>query len=226
MAFWLMIMQKKHVWSQEEIDFLKLIVGEYPFVSAVIRYNQTAIRRNWPKRTRASIRWKCEHLGLSRAVSDSFIIKLADAGQILGWSDFFCKQLIKKPELNRILKPFKECFWYVERKRLAKLALLHPELFCGVSRDNLYLVVEDMSVVDLIQDSLSNSRKSSRAVRCIETGEEWDNVQVAAKNYNVSVYPIRRSIRTRKPVMCLNLTFERPCPTSGKIKPQTCDAHD
>ncbi len=226
MVVQLIIMQERHAWSQEEVDFLQSIVGEYPFASVVRRYNQAAIRRNWPKRTRSSIKWKCEHLKLSWSVSDSFIIRLADARQILGWSRFFCDQLIKKPELNCILKPFKEGFWYVERKRIAKLARLYPELFCGVSRDDLYLVTEDMSVIDSIKDSLSASKRSAYAVRCVETGEEWDNALVAAKRFSVSHHTIQRSTEQKKPVACLNLTFERIRPLRGRIKQQPRAKHD
>jgi hypothetical protein len=219
-------MQKRCTWSQEEIDFLQSNVGEYPFASVIRRYNQAALKRGWPKRTWHSIRWKCEHLRLSRAVSDSSVIKLADARRILGWSGFFCDQLIKKPELNHILKPFKEYSWYIERKRLARLALSHPELFYGISQDKLYFVIEDMDVVNSIKDSLSRAKKSPYTIKCIETGEEWDNALTAAEYFNVSRYTIQHSINEKRPVACLNLTFERLRPIPSKLKKQPRNAHD
>jgi len=219
-------MQKRYIWSQEEIDFLQSNVGEYPFASVIRRYNQTALKRGWPKRTRHSIKWKCEHLKLSWAVSDSSIIKLADVRRILGWSRFLCEQLVQNPELSRILKPFKECFWYIKRKKLARLALLHPELFHGISCDKLYLVIEDMDTVDAIRSSLSLAKKSPYAIRCVETGEEWDSAPIAARHFNVSRYTIQHSVNKKQPVPCLGLTFERLRPMPSKLKKQPRNAHD
>jgi hypothetical protein len=217
---------EKHKWSQEEVDFLRSNVGEYPFASVIRRYNQTALNRGWPKRTWHSIKWKCEHLKLSWAVSDSSIIKLVDVRRMLGWSELFCKQLIQNPELSCILKPFKEYFWYVERKKLARLALLHPELFHGISCDKLYLVIEDMDTINAIRSSLSLAKKSPYTIRCVETGEEWDSAPIAARHFNVSHHTIQRSVEQKRTVACLNLTFERIRPVLGKIKQHPCNKDD
>jgi hypothetical protein len=217
---------EKHKWSQEEIDFLQSNVGEYPFASVIRRYNQTALNRGWPKRTWHSIKWKCEHLKLSWAVSNSSIIKLADVRHVFGWSRFFCDQLIKTPKFKHILSPFKEGFWYVERKRLARLALLHPELFHGISCDKLYSVIEDMDTINAIRSSLSLAKKSPYTIRCVETGEEWDSAPIAAKHFNVSHYTIQRSVEQKRTVACLNLTFERIRPVLGKIKQHPCNKDD
>jgi hypothetical protein len=217
---------EKHKWSQEEVDFLRSNVGEYPFESVVRRYNQTALRRGWHKRTWYSIKWKCEHLGLSWVVSNSSIIKLADVRHVFGWSRFFCDQLIKTPKFKHILSPFKEGFWYIERKKLVRLALAYPELFFGISRDNLYLILEDMSAVDSVRNSPFCVKKSLHAVKCLETSEEFDNALVAAKHFNVSHYTIQRSVEQKRTVACLNLTFERIRPASSKIKQQPYNKDD
>jgi hypothetical protein len=221
-------MEKKvFKWSAKEVDYLRALVGEYPFRSAVTRYNQAARRRKWPTRTRFSIINKCEKLGLSIMVENSSIIRLADAGKMLKWNKWFTERLARKPDIKAILKPIKYCYWYVERKNLAQLALLRPELFHGVSRDDLYAVIEDMDVVDSIKDHLSCPKKPLYTVICVETGQEWENALIAAKCLNVSRDRIQHSIVTGETIACLGLTFKRARRfRSGKTKQHPRTAHD
>ena len=184
------------------------------------------MRRGWPRRTRHAIEQKCNNLGVSTAVNNSSIITLLDARTTLGWSRWTAGQLTKNADMRAILRPVKHGVWYVERKRLAKLALLRPELFHGVSPDDLYFVIEDRDIVDSIRDCLTFPKKSYQAIRCVETNREWNNTQIAAKYFNVSIHSIQRSIKTGKPVACLNLTFERIRPLRGRIKQQPRAKHD
>ena len=219
--------KKVFKWSTQEVDYLRSIIGEYPFCSAIKRYNQTARRRKWPTRTRYSITNKCEELSLSIMVEDSSIIRLVDAGRMLKWSRWSIEQLTKKTDTKAILKPVKHCFWYVERKNLARLARLRPELFHGVSRDDLYAVIEDMDVIDSIKDYLSCPKKSLYTVTCVETGQEWSSASIAASHLNVSASRIRHSIVTGETIACLGLTFKRARHfRSGKTKQHPRTAHD
>jgi hypothetical protein len=97
---------------------------------------------------------------------------------------------------------------YISREGWRRLAKGRPKALAGFDPDRLFQLLEDR---DLAEDVAARYplHLGCYPIRCIETGQRWDSARKAAAELFVNSAYICRTIRERRPVTVLGLTFER-----------------
>lgn len=174
-------------WTPAELNQLLSLVGDYPTVLIVARYRAWAKRRGYPERSAVAIDRRIRMGNASREPVGVWI-QTGTLTQLLGVSyttvdrwvrrGYVCAHKFPCADYRGLHTPTR----YFKRTVIRELAKRQPELFAGVSRQNLYLLLEDERLADDISTQFpSRPGKDRRRVRCVETGRIYASCSEAAR---------------------------------------------
>jgi hypothetical protein len=186
---------KNSSWTPAEIELLAGLAGEVPTRELRRRYNNVASRMGFPARSDSAIKSKASRLGYSTTASGKYVAA-GELARSLGvpldtvrhWirAGFIASRQYRKGSGHH----------YVKRKAVVELARQRPQLFGGLDRTALMCVLEDEQLVELIASSYDRRPSARRAVRCVETGQQFDSTRDAARAMWVRRQAITFAIRT------------------------------
>lgn len=201
-------------WTAPETEMLLGLAGDVPSAMIPQLYNCWAHKNGFPSRSPNALRQRIEKLHAStRAVgtwlTTGGIAKILEisSSTVEGWARYYKDMPRKRYGKHRTRKVN-----YFSRVELRRWAKKHMQLFGGIERSRLIMLLEDESLVDQIVAKYPRRCNgliiNSRAVRCVETGETWPSVRAAAAALFVSRESVARSIRTGRASTLLQMTFE------------------
>lgn len=181
-------------WTQRETDRLEMLAGTVPLPELVQRYNAWAVRQRPPlphRSDKAIWRHACRQRISLRCCGDKLTI--SDAAALLGVTF----ERIRRWTRLGYLPTYRYGWLYLARADLAAMAWERPELFCGISRDCLYQLLEDDDVCDFIlrADGYRVGPHGQRRVRCIETGQIFPSMAAAGAAVHRNPFGISRAVR-------------------------------
>lgn len=188
-------------WHPREIEILKDLAETMPSHQLVRTFNHSIAGCGFKKRTTYSVWTKIKHLGLSLD-SKHCVYTSTSIAEILGIPVDTVRSWLRKDRKNG-LKYYKQrqarCSTkYTTSKYLRDFARLNPEYFGGIPFVDLYILLEDIRLVEYITENFPRRNKSAckpKKVRCIETGQIFKTQAQAAKAFFVSETAIYSSIR-------------------------------
>lgn len=181
-------------WSQPEIDYLHDLAGDYSLTWIHTDYNRWAKRHGFPQRTKVALQkaiWA--KLNLSTVpcgewLSTWDIGKLTDRCQDAIWL------WIRHGYIDRQHTRYDGNGYIINRRGLRQLARERPDLLKHLSRERLFTLLEDDTVVDHVLSAPCQARRTTVAVRCVETGETFRSIKSAARANRVQPNTIRMAI--------------------------------
>lgn len=196
-------------WTDDQVDYLRSIAGEYALPDLVEAFNSTAHFKKWPKRTISALTNKLTELGLSRRPMVGDWIQACHAAEMLGVNTKRIARLTSDPELQAILEPRRHNFSvYVHRNNWKRLAREQPHRLRGIKVERLNELLENRKLSESIA-ALGPNHRNRFIVRCVETGMCYPSMAAAARAYHVTLGAISKAIKRGRPVKCLGLTFEQ-----------------
>ena len=181
-------------WTQPDIDYLADLVGDYSLTWIHKDFNRWAARNNRPQRTKTAIQkaiW--HHLNQSTVPCGEWLStwdvgKLTDRCQEAVWL------WIHKGIICRDHTRYDGNGYLICRRGLRQLARDRPDLLKHLSRDRLFELLEDETVVDHVLSATCQPRRLTVPVRCIETGETFRSVKAAARAINCYPNTVKMAI--------------------------------
>jgi hypothetical protein len=181
-------------WSPEEIASLEAIAG-YTYTPRVVEtYNRWAKRAGFPVRTKAAVLNVCSRHKISRRAEGVFLTS-GKIAEILGIKIDAPQRWAELGYVPTIHTGRQSDNRYFRRSDLVALAKQQPELFGGMDRDRLFLLLEDSDLADLIAARFPRRKGSGTAVQAIESGRIFPSVRAAAKALYVTPQGIHSAMR-------------------------------
>ena len=179
-------------WTATEINQLLSLAGDYPTALLVTYYQQWATANNLPARTAVAIDRRLRLLGADREPIGVWI-QTGTLTSLLGVSYTTVDRWVRRGYIRAHQFPCLEYrgihppVRYFKRSEVRAFAKRQPEFFAGVSRQNLFLLLEDERLADDIASRFpSRTGKDKVRVRCVETGRVFESCAAAAKVYRLS----------------------------------------
>ena len=164
-----MSMEKKGeaAWSNEEIQFLEDNLGSVPFPLLIKSFKKWSKKQGYSERTATAIEVQIHRMTSNSPLSrkcteDNFTVYELARG--LGLPMERVRAFVR----NGKLKPRKVARNQnaVKRKDAIALVLNNPSHFASCDRDNLFWLLEDIELVEMVKSSEPSTRGFRRAVRC------------------------------------------------------------
>lgn len=149
-----------------------------------------------PKRTSQSIKLKIHELGMSLRPQCNF--NASSLARTIGVSGDAVRYWIKIGLEATRQNDVPNSPLYINPAALRRFARKRPELFGGLNRIDLYIVLEDEKLVDFILANYPNRNHAlnpPNRVRCIETGRIYRSYKEAGKAVFVSRSGIYKSVK-------------------------------
>ncbi len=206
-------MSKTIPWSPEELAYLAEHDSNMPFAMVADSFHRQALEQGWPSRSESAIRNMRFKLGRTNPMKTTMRIgeltTTGGAALILGCSQKRILKIVTNP-LNR---SFLQVIWtgtmrYISREGWRRLARERPKALAGFDPDRLFQLLEDRDLAEEVAARYP-LHLGCYPIRCIETGQRWDSARKAAAELFVNSAYICRTIRERRPVAVLGLSFER-----------------
>jgi hypothetical protein len=157
----------KAAWSNEEIQFLEDNLGSVPFPSLIKSFKKWSKKQGYSERTATAIEVQIHRMTSNSPLSrkcteDNFTVYELARG--LGLPMERVRAFVR----NGKLKPRKVARNQnaVKRKDAIALVLNNPTHFANCDRDNLFWLLEDIELVEMVKSSEPSTRGFRRAVRC------------------------------------------------------------
>lgn len=200
-------------WHPREIEILKDIAESMPSHQLVRAFNCAACGCGFTKRTTFSVWSKMKDLGLSLNTKYC-VYTTTTVAETLGISVDTVRSWFR-PNRKNSLKFYKQrqsrCSTkYTTTKSLRDFARANPQCFGGIDFIDLYILLEDIKLVEYITENFPRRNKPAcmpRKVRCVETGQIFDSQADAAKAFFVSETAIYTAIKHKRTAN--NHHFER-----------------
>ena len=185
-----------NIWTSEELYILQSCVGEVPWPMIAGRYNHEAVRQGYPKRTKAAIEHKRNHLKLSRACVGEWI-KATTISKVLKVSISTVNRWIHFEKLKaRQFKLGKRgSIFYVKRLWLRQFARQNLKLFGGLDFHELYSLLDSEPLANEIAGMCMPANTMQTPVLCIETGKQFESLSRAAASVFISRRRISHAIK-------------------------------
>jgi len=188
-------------WQPREIEILKDIAESMPSHQLVRAFNNAICGCGFKKRSTYSVWSKMKELGLSIDAKYSVYTPTTIA-KTLGISVDTVRSWFRANRKNG-LKFYKQrqsrCSTkYTTSKNIRDFARLNPECFGGIDFVDLYILLEDLKLVEYITENFPRRNKSAatpKKVRCIETGQIFNSQAEAAKAFFVTDSVIYGAVR-------------------------------
>ena len=197
-------------WSDQEIEVLRQLSGDYPTSLAIQNFKTWATRNNSFPRSKFAIVRKMKELDIfSPNLRTGYFTTTGGAAELLGCSRHVIDGWLRNSTITAILRPvFRGNRKFVSRDSWRRLATKMPEVFAGFKSDNLFMLLEDRVLANAIAAKFTK-RITDFRIRCIETGRIWPDAGKAAKELYISKRQLNIATKKRKSVKCLGLSFER-----------------
>jgi hypothetical protein len=207
---------KSERWTEPELAMIERLAGEIPFPELVARVNNHARRTGRPVRTAKAIYCRLQKLGLRARARYGSTLTTGGVALALGISDDCVVKWLSGRKVREVLKPRRiGHFDYTTREDWRRLARTMPHVLGGFSADSLEVLLEDRTLAEQIATDHPLRPQDCLGIRCVETGRRWPNKSAASRELFISRGAISNSIRARRPVPALGLTFEALCAPRG-----------
>jgi len=189
----------RSLWTEEEIEILKTMVGVVPFplvLQAVQDYNRANDMR---VRTAIAIRSKAKHTaGRSLCPGEEYRNKDQLRRQLGICIDRIAGWFEGSDPLPLVVKTSKR--WEISLKDFEAWARRNRHRLAGIPLEKIAPLVQDK---EFFRESSAwpTARKTVSPVRNIDTGKVYPSVHVASKEGFVSVTAIYKSIKFRRPAV-------------------------
>lgn len=183
----------RHLWTSAEVAMLMDLAGDRPSDQLIKDYNEWAVASGHPVRTERSIIVAINRRGgSSRAVGEW--VTTGYVGAVLGCSGRTVLSWIRK---GLVASHQRACGQnYIRRSDLIALARRHPEVLGGVSRDQLWALLENERLADSIAARYPRHHCQPQPVLAVEIQRRFPSITRAAAQVFVTPPAIRRAIRT------------------------------
>lgn len=188
--------QHRKQWKPEEVKLLREIAETLPTAQLVRVFNRQNGLLGNPKRSAQSIKLKINELGMS--LRAQCVFNASSLARTIGVSSDAVRHWIKIGLKSTRQNEVANSPHYISPAALRRFARKRPELFGGLNRIDLYIVLEDEKLVDFILANYPNRNKPltpPNRVRCIETGRIYRSYKEAGKAVFVSRSGIFKSIK-------------------------------
>ena len=127
-------------WTEEEMEHLLDLAGDYHLTEVCRYYNKWAASKNYPARSRIALKSKLTKSGFSIKPEGKWI-SLMYASETLGRSHQTVRNWIRKGWIkpDHVRLPTPRCT-LIHRRAFDNLAIEKPEIFAGCSIDSLLAV--------------------------------------------------------------------------------------
>lgn len=183
-------------WTPAEINHLLSLVGDYPTALIVHHYQVWSALRGFPQRSDVAIDRRLRLEGVDREPIGVWIQTGTLTG-LLGVSYTTVDRWVHRGYIRAHKFPCAEYrgihspVRYFKREDVRAFARRQPECFAGVTRQNLFLLLEDARMADDISTRFpTRAGKDRRRVRCVETGRVYPSCTLAAKAHNSTRHSI------------------------------------
>ncbi len=177
------------LWSDDEIDYLRNLIGKKQLVQIKQSWNNVAKRNGWSKRSHTSLEVMftrlCRKVGISRRTtadnwSNKDLARLLDipVDRIEVWIEKGLVLAIKAKNQH-----FKNA---IARHDLKKFAASHPDLFWGIDKTKLSKVLGDSKLAGYIHQSVKQPTvgRPMTIIR-LDTGDVYRSAKNAALTLNL-----------------------------------------
>jgi hypothetical protein len=208
-------------WTPEELASLEAIAGSTYTPKVIETYNRWAKRAGFPVRTKSAVLNACSRNKISRQAEGCFLTS-GKIAEILDVAIDIPQRWAERSYVPTIHSG-KHCDpRFFRRSDLVKLAKEQPELFGGIERDRLFLLLEDADLADSIAARFPRRKGSGTAVQAIESGRIFPSVRAAAKALYVTPQGIHSAMRING--TCAGYHWRRIDPTQFNKLCQTTGA--
>ena len=177
------------VWSDDEIAYLRSLIGKKQLVQIKSDWNNVAKRKGWSRRSPTSLEVMftrlCRKVGITRrTVSDNWcnrdLARLLDipVDRVEVWIEKGLNLSVKAKN-----KHFKNA---ISRRDLKKFASSHPDLFWGIDKSKLSKALGDSKLAGYIHSSVKQPTvgRPMTIIR-LDTGEVYRSAKNAALTLNL-----------------------------------------
>lgn len=193
-------------WTQPELDYLQDLAGDYPLSWIVKDYNRWAARNGYTPRTKTAIKKAiCIKLQQSTVPFGEWI-STADVAKMVGRAQKTVREWVAFEFICRDHRRYDGNGYLICRRGLRQLARDRPYLLKHLNREQLFHLLEDEDVVDLVLESPIQQRRLIVPVRCVETQTTFPSISAAANAFDVHPTSLRMSIVRRG--TCRGLHFQ------------------
>ena len=197
-----------HRWTKDQSDWIESLVGDVPLVEITIRYRKKALVMGWPPRTAEGIRRRLKRMGYQVGARAGQWVTPGAASEMLGGSRYLVDSWLRVKRTAEILQPVRRGNRrFISRESWRRLARRRPQVLGGIDVDRLFNLLEDRALAEAVVARYPVRRGDWR-VRCVETGQVWANATQAAAALPITQSAITLSIRQRRAVTALGMTFE------------------
>jgi hypothetical protein len=180
---------KRQTWTPEQVASLESIAGSTYSPRICEEYNRWASKNGFCRRTRFAITSAMSRYKISRKAECGFVTSGCIA-ELLGVSLCVPQRWVEKGYISAVYSGKQRSPRYYRRSDVVAMARRYPELLGGVSRDRLFLLLEDAELADAIASAYPRHKGAGRPIQVVETGQVFPSIRAAAKAF----YVCRQSI--------------------------------
>jgi hypothetical protein len=185
-------------WTRDDLELLQSLAESLPIKTLCSIFNAKAKQNQRPERSLAAIKARLSTLGYSYEPQHS-VYTISSLARLLNCSkdavSYWRKLGLKT---TKSVKNSKGKV-YIRIEDVRQLARKRPELFGGFQREALFIIFENMDVVEKILKAYPNRNRgiaNKQPVRCIETGVVYDSHLEAARAFFVTRSGIYKAVTT------------------------------
>lgn len=188
-------------WSNEEINLLHDLIGDYPREMVFREYCRRARKQGLPQRTHKAIQVKATNLGLTFKCFGQWL-GTGDVAELLGihsdrvdhWTRRY-KEELGVLQISRNKRVVRRSSW-VQWARVPA----HQRLLGGIPAYRLLRLLDDAELAHAIAKAHPRIPDNRIMVRCVDTGFKYPSIMAAAKANYVTHNAIRLGIKECRPV--------------------------
>lgn len=185
-------------WTRGDLELLHSLAESLPIKMLCGIFNAKAKQNQRPQRSPAAIKARLSTLGYSFQPQHS-TYTIASLARLLNCSkdavSYWRKLGLKTTKSARNPK----AIVYIRIENVRQFARKRPELFGGFDRDALFIIFENMDMVEKILEAYPKRNSGiaeKQPVRCIETGVVYSSYVEAARAFFVTPSGIYRAVTT------------------------------
>lgn len=185
------MMARYPIWTEEEHSYLCGLVGDYPFLEVVKRYQAQAKRQGWVFRSENAIKVHItRRIGSRKAVDRNFTYHTL--AKILGYNRHRVRTWYRQGRL-----PAKKVGYLtkITDSALKEFADNYPHLLADADWMGLVFLFGEEKASELKR--FPSSVTAPRPVRCLETGVVYRSINEAARHCYLNKVSVRRRAEKR-----------------------------
>lgn len=181
-------------WTQEELVSLESIAGSTYPPKVRETYNRWAKKSGYPVRSGSSILSACSRYKISRQAECDFLTS-GSIAKILGIAIDAPQRWAERKYIESVSRGSKGVR-YFRRSDIVSLARRQPDLFGGIERDRLFMLLEDSDLASSIASGFTKRKGSGRPILAVESGIVYQSVTAASRQLYATRQGIHSAIRS------------------------------